>query len=261
MITVGIDVGSLFVKGVVLRGEHVAAQRMVRTTGVVGNELPAFLDALLAAAGTTRADVTSVGATGSGADLVVDADFIEDEITCAAASAAYLVEGVRRTIHIGGQSIAAILVDDDGAVEDFIRNDKCAAGTGRFLEMMGRKLGVPLGEIDARAARADRASPISDQCVVFAESEVIGRLNDGDPLDDIVAGICASLARIVVAQGRRFSGVTPYTLTGGVARFGAVVEPICGRLDGEYRPFPAEPQMAAALGAALLEEAPDDGPA
>lgn len=261
MITVGIDVGSLFVKGVVLRGDHVAAQRLVRTTGVVGNELPPFLDALLATAGTTRAEVTTVGATGSGADLVVDADFIEDEVTCAAVAAAYFVAGVRRTIHIGGQSITAILVDGDGSVQDFIRNDKCASGTGRFLEMMGRKLGVPIGEVDIRASRATRASPISDQCVVFAESEVIGRLNDGDPLDDIVAGICESLARIVVAQGRRFRGVTPYTLTGGVSRFSAVVDPILSRLEGEYRPFPADPQMAAALGAALLEEVPDDGPA
>jgi (R)-2-hydroxyacyl-CoA dehydratese activating ATPase len=261
MITVGIDVGSLFVKGVVLRGEDVAARRIVRTTGVVGNELPGFLDALLADADTTRAEVTTVGATGSGADLVVDADFIEDEITCAAAAAAYLVEGVHRTIHIGGQSIAAILVDADGNVQDFIRNDKCASGTGRFLEMMCRKLGVPIDEVDTLAARAAEASPISDQCVVFAESEVIGRLNDGDTPENIVAGICESLARIVVAQGRRFQGVTPYTLTGGVARFGAVVEPIRQRLDGEYLPFPEDPRWAAALGAALLEEDPDDGPA
>jgi (R)-2-hydroxyacyl-CoA dehydratese activating ATPase len=261
MITVGIDVGSLFVKGVVLRGEDVAARRIARTSGVVGNELPPFLDALLADAGTTRAEVTTVGATGNGADLVVDADFIEDEVTCAASAAAYLVAGVHRTIHIGGQSIAAIVVDEDGVVEDFIRNDKCAAGTGRFLEMMCRKLGVPIDEVDAIAARAAQASQISDQCVVFAESEVIGRLNDGEPPENIVAGICASLARIVVAQGRRFRGVTPYTLTGGVARFAAVVDPICERLDGEYRPFPADPRLAAALGAALLEEDPDDGPA
>jgi (R)-2-hydroxyacyl-CoA dehydratese activating ATPase len=261
MITVGIDVGSLFVKGVVLRGDDVVARRIAPTTGVVGNELPGFLEGLLADASTTRADVTTVGATGRGADLVVDADFIEDEVTCAAAAAAYLVEGVHRSIHIGGQSIAAILVDGDGVVEDFIRNDKCASGTGRFLEMMCRKLGVPIDGVDALAARAAAASPISDQCVVFAESEVIGRLNDGDAPENIVAGICESLARIVVAQGRRFRGATPYTLTGGVARFDAVVEPICQRLDGEYRPFPADPRLAAALGAALLEEDPDDGPA
>ncbi len=261
MITVGIDVGSLFVKGVVLCGDDLAASHIARTTGTVSNELPGFLDALLVEAGTCRAQVSAIGATGNGADLVVDADFIEEEVTCAGAAAAWFLQGVQRSIHIGGQSIAAIRVDADGAVEDFVRNDKCAAGTGRFLEMVCRKLRIDIDALDAAAARASRASPISDQCVVFAESEVIGRLNDGEPPDDIVAGICDSVARMVAAQGRRFRGGSPYTITGGVARFDAVVAPLCRRLEGEYLPFPADPQLAAALGAALLEEDPCDGPA
>ena len=257
MITVGCDVGSLFVKAVVLRDEEIAATLITRTTGTLTAELDGHLERLLKDAGVSPDRVDALGATGRGATHVSSADFIEDETTCVAAATWYYLPGVALAIHIGGQSIAAIRVGADGEVAGMVRNDKCASGTGRFLEMMAHKLGIPWADLDATAAGAARPTRISGQCVVFAESEVISHVNAGAPLPDVVAGICESLAGMVVSQGRRFSDVPTLTMTGGVARLSAVTGPVSRRLEGEYRAFPHDPQLAAAIGAALMEDVGD----
>lgn len=258
MITVGVDVGSLATKVALLDGDRLAAYRVVRTTGTVGDEVDVLVAQALAEAGAPRAALATVAATGSGADLVRQASFAEEEVACVAAAVSYFLPGVERVVHMGGQSIAVMSVSDDGGLGSFVRNDKCAAGTGRFLEMMARKMGVDLEEVDGLVARAGRPAAVSHQCVVYAESEAISRLNDGSRPEDILAGICDSLARIITAQGRRYRGSGGYALTGGLARCRAVASRVEAGLAGERVAFPFDPSLAAAIGAALLEE--DGGP-
>ena len=254
MISLGCDVGALFTKLVLLGEDRLLASRMVRTTGRIEEELEGLVRELLEAAEVNRDAVAFLGATGAGAARIQDADFKEDEITCVGAAASYYLPGVELVLHTGGQSIAALRVGPDGEVVSFHRNDKCAAGTGRFLEMMSGRLDQPLEALDELAAGATDPHDVSTQCVVFAESEAISHINAGVPVPDIVAGIAASIGRIVATQGRRVRDAKAFTITGGVARFTSVVRVVEQRLGLPYRPFPENPQLAAALGAALLEE-------
>jgi predicted CoA-substrate-specific enzyme activase len=252
MITLGCDVGSLFTKAVLLRGGELAASAIIETTGTIAAELPGFIEAVLARGQVARAQVEAIAATGRGGSLVGEADFVEEEMACVGVAVRHLMGEVDRVVEIGGQSISAMLLDPDGDLLDFVRNDKCASGSGRFLEVMSGALGIPIGELDAHAARASRDTPLSSQCGVFVESEVITHLNAGEDPADIAAGLCDAVARIIVSQAKRLSERAPYTLTGGVARIQGVVRRVQRRLSGEYRAFPQDPSLAAALGAALL---------
>lgn len=252
MIALGCDIGSLFAKAVILDGDRLLAGRMARTTGNIADEVQGLLRAVLEKAGLKREQVECLIATGNGADLVREADGVEDVVSCVAAASAYYLPEVRLSIDVGGQSTTALVLNREGEVADFMRNDKCAAGSGRFLEVMSEKLEVALSEIDRTAARSQKRVEISNQCGVFAESEVISHLNNGQPVPDILAGVCASVARMVAAQGRRFGAAEHYTLTGGVAKIQTVARIIQAKLGGTFHPFPEDPQLAAAIGAALL---------
>ncbi len=256
MISMGIDVGSLFTKVVLVDEDQLLGHRLLRTTGRVDEQLDQVVPALLAEAGLSRQDLAYLGATGSGAESVAGADFIEDEVSCVAAAVTFYVPEAPLVLQMGGQSIAAVHLSGEGEVVSFSRNDKCAAGTGRFLEMMSQRLGQPLDTLDGLAQSASKPRNVSSQCVVFAESEAISHINDGVPVPDILAGICGAIGRIASAQARRFATLDRFTLTGGVARFDSVTAVVQQRLDRRYLAFPEDPQLAAALGAALLEEAP-----
>ena len=252
MITMGIDVGNLLSKVVVLDDERVLASGIMETTGNVASEIGGLAETVLAEAGISPGQVERTAATGSGAELVDGVDYLEDDVTCAAAAAAYYLPEINMTVDVGGQSITSILIDDDGDVVNFMRNDKCASGSGRFLEVMSNAVGVSIDDIDETVARAGKAVPISSQCGVFAESEVITHVNEGEEPADIVAGLCEAVANIVAAQARRFSDGDRYTLTGGVARIDSVARLITDKLSGRFYLFPHDPRLAAALGAALL---------
>lgn len=254
MISAGCDIGATFTKLVLMGEDRLLASRMVRTTGRIADEVDGLLAEVCAEAGFARRELAFVGATGGGGAQLMAADYYEDELTCVGAAVGYYLPDAELALQIGGQSIAAVRVNGDGEVVSFSRNDKCASGTGRFLEMMSKRLDEPLSELDTLAAQATEPRDVSSQCVVFAESEAISHINAGAHLPDIVAGICASIGRIVASQGRRARDARSYTLTGGVARFGSVVEVVRQRLELPYLRFPENPQLAAALGAALLED-------
>lgn len=256
MISLGVDVGSLFTKVVLLDEDKLLGHRLLRTTGRVEEDLDEILVGLLADTGISRSDVAYLGATGSGAEAVRSADFKEDEVTCVAAAVSFYVPDAPLALQMGGQTIAAVQLDEEGTVVTFSRNDKCAAGTGRFLEMMSQRLDQPLEALDRLAAAANEPRDVSSQCVVFAESEAISHINDGVPVPDILAGICGAIGRIASAHARRFASLDRFTLTGGVARFASVTQVVQERLERQFLPFPENPQLAAALGAALLEEMP-----
>ncbi len=252
MITMGCDLGSLLSKAVILDGDDLIAAKIIRTTGNIAEEIPELLAAVTEEAGIESGKVDCLVGTGSGADLIKGAEFVEDIITCVAAASSFYLPEVQLSIDIGGQSITSMLLNEDGEVTNFMRNDKCAAGSGRFLEVMSEKLDVELAGIDESVARSTKPVMISAQCGVFAESEVITHLNSGEETSDIIAGVCISVANIVVSQARRFGMADHYTLTGGVARIDFVGRIIREKLGGTFHRFPHDPGLAAAIGAALL---------
>jgi predicted CoA-substrate-specific enzyme activase len=252
MISLGCDIGSLFAKAVILDGDKLLAGRVLRTTGNIADEINGLVRAVIQEAGLKRDRVACLVGTGNGADLVPGADGVEDVVSCVGAASGYYLPEIQLCIDVGGQSTTALLLNPEGEVADFMRNDKCAAGSGRFLEVMSEKLKIGLAEIDRTVARSQNHIEISNQCGVFAESEVITHLNNGEPVPDIIAGVCASVARMVTAQGRRFGTAEHYTLTGGVAKIQTVARIIQEKLGGTFHPFPSDPQLAAAIGAALL---------
>ncbi len=255
MRSMGCDVGSLFSKAVIMDGDRIVASRVIETTGNIAGDIEGLVDTLCREAGMDMESLDGIVGTGSGAEFIEDADFLEDEIACIGWAARCFLPDVELVVDIGGQSITSILLDEEGDVADFMRNDKCASGTGRFLEVMSDAVGIPVERIDEAASRATKQVSISSQCGVFVESEVITHVNNGESPQDIVAGLCDSVARIVTSQARRFGVGNNYTFTGGVAKVKAVVDLICSRMEGEYMPFPCDTHLATAIGAALLAEA------
>lgn len=252
MLTMGVDIGSLLSKVAVLDGDRLVASGMMETTGNIAGEIHGLISSVLEGEGIEAGSVKAVAGTGSGSEALRRTDLVEDEVTCAAAAAAYMLPEISMVVDIGGQSITSILLDEDGDVVNFMRNDKCASGSGRFLEVMSSAVGFGVEEIDDTVAGAGKPVQISSQCGVFAESEVITHVNEGEAPADIVAGLCIAVSSIVAAQARRFGDPGKYTLTGGVARIESVNRLVREKLGGEYQRFPHDPRLATAIGAALL---------
>jgi predicted CoA-substrate-specific enzyme activase len=249
MITVGIDVGSMTTKAVLLNGT--AWQNVIRPTGCSPRQAgrDAF-DELLDGAGLRRGEIDYIIGTGYGR---VSLDFIDKavtEITCHARGAHYFVEGTDMVIDIGGQDSKVIITDEKGNVTDFAMNDKCAAGTGRFLQVMAAALGADVSEL-AELSRGAEPVEISNMCTVFAESEVISLLAQGVERERIIAGIHRSVARRVAAMAKRLGKGELITFTGGVAKNAGVREFLARELGTDIIVAP-ESQLAGALGAALL---------
>ncbi len=250
----GLDVGSLYTKAVVMDGDRMAASQVIETTGNVAEEVEALVDAVLSAAGVSRGELGGIGVTGRGSDLVEIGDTRRDDVSCLATAVSRLVPDVNLVLDVGGQSVTSILIDGDGCVVDFMRNDKCASGSGKFLTVMGAALGYGVEELDEVAARSRNKVPVSSQCGVFVESELITHVNDGVDPADIMAGICESVAKILISQALKFGFQDEYTITGGVAKLRSVLDPAKEKIRGEYRDFPYDPQLACAIGAAFLAE-------
>ena len=254
MITLGCDIGSLFSKAVIMDDDKLVASKVIETTGNIAQEVDGLIQSLCNEAGVDRSALDGIVGTGSGGEFITDADFLEDEIACIGWAARNYLPEVDLVVDIGGQSITSMLLDGEGDVVDFMRNDKCASGSGRFLDVMSNAVGIPIEKIDEVVPQSTKRVSISSQCGVFVESEVITHVNNGEKPEDIVAGLCDSVARIVTSQARRFGMGKRYTFTGGVAKVKSVVDLVSERMDGEYQPFPQDSHLAAAIGAALLVE-------
>ena len=203
--------------------------------------------------GIDPSSVAKIISTGYGRNSVMIADKAVTEITCHAAGAHYLNPDVRSVIDIGGQDSKAIALDENGNVKDFAMNDKCAAGTGRFLEVMAKALEVDLDNFGSFSLSADQPSKISSLCTVFAESEVISLISKGEKRENIIAGIHESIAARVAAMANRTGLRPPIMMTGGVARNVGVVKALEKKIAQPIEVSP-QSQLTGAIGAALLAQ-------
>jgi predicted CoA-substrate-specific enzyme activase len=251
MISVGIDVGSITTKAAALDGDRLLGDRIVATGYNAERSGRLVFERLLEELGVAATEVGSIVATGYGRSRIGFAQRTVTEITCHAAGAHYLDPAVRSVIDIGGQDSKAIALDERGQVRDFAMNDKCAAGTGRFLEVMARALEVGLDQFGELARQAGRPAGISSLCTVFAESEVISLIAKGETRENIVAGIHEAVAARVVAMAGRLNLGPPVMMTGGVSRNAGLVRALEKKL-GRPLTVSAKAQVTGAIGAAVL---------
>lgn len=251
MLTAGVDIGAASAKIVILRDGQVLV-RIIQPTGHdVVQTADRVVEEALKQAGLSLGDLDHVIATGYGRDSVSVAREAISEIICHARGASWLIPGARTVIDIGGQDSKAIRVDDRGNVTDFVMNDRCAAGTGRFLEVMARALNLEMEELGEISSMSEAPCAISSVCTVFAETEVVSLRAQRRTRQDIVAGIHRAIARRVSSMMAQMGHEEPVVFTGGVARNAGVRRALEQEL-GTVIVVPPEPQITGALGAALL---------
>jgi predicted CoA-substrate-specific enzyme activase len=248
----GVDVGSLTAKAVLLRGDGSrAGEALVRTSPDFADSARRALEAALDSAGEAGREPRAVVGTGYGRTSVPGAARSVTEITCHARGASALVPGARLVVDVGGQDSKAIRVGPGGRVEDFAMNDKCAAGTGRFLSAMAETLHTGLEGLGPAGLRSNREVVLSSTCTVFAESEVISLLARGEPADDVAHAVHLAMARRLAGLVRLVGAQAPAVFTGGGALNPDLVRCLEEVLSLRFT-IPAKPQLAGALGAALL---------
>ena len=245
----GIDLGSTASKCVIVDAGGAIVGRGLAGSGAGTAGPKTSVDAALVDAGIAMDDVAASCATGYGRNLMEWTDGQMSELSCHAKGAAKLFPGVRTVIDIGGQDAKVLSISPSGDLENFAMNDKCAAGTGRFLEVMADRLGVSQGELSA-LARTGEPTKISSMCTVFAESEVISLVGRGEPRENIASGVVESVAGRVATHVASAGGAAPYYLTGGLCDNGYVVERLAALLGAPVTTCP-EARYAGALGAAL----------
>ena len=218
MITAGIDVGSRTLKVVLWdSAERRILASAVADQGIDQDALAAgLLDRLLEQNAIAHSAVRAIVATGYGRKLIAAADRTITEITCQCWGVRRQVPDVRTIVDIGGQDSKLVRLRDDGSVADFAMNDRCAAGTGRFLEVVATRLDTTIDALGRLSADSRQPAQISSMCVVFAETEIIGLLASGTAAEDIVAGVQASIAKRLAGMAGR-SVERPILFTGGVA--------------------------------------------
>ncbi len=250
----GIDSGSTSTDVVILDQNGKIKSTMIIPTG--GGAMMSAEKSLAAAvekAGIQEEDIVRIVTTGYGRAYIDSGDDSITEITCHAKGAHYLNPNVRTIIDIGGQDIKAISIDEHGAVTNFLMNDKCAAGTGRFLEMMARTLGLSLEEMSTKGLEWKENIVISSMCTVFAESEVVSLVAQNKNVADIIHGLNVSVASKVGALAARLGKKNPgeYMMTGGVAKNQGIINALEEKLEAKLY-ICDEAQLCGALGAALF---------
>lgn len=252
MLVAGIDIGSVAAKAVIYDAGHerilsFALQPSGWNTKEAGEQV---LSCACVSAGITKDDLRYIVGTGYGRIALPMAHKVVTEITCHAKGAAHLFPKTGVVLDIGGQDSKVISIDGDGLVQDFLMNDKCAAGTGRFLQVLSGILGMDLVELGEAAGRG-QAVAISSMCAVFAETEIIGLLAQGTPPENIAAGVFRSIARRMRGLAGRIPMRGECTFTGGLATSPAFAHVLEDELHVPVN-VPEQPQLVGALGAALI---------
>ncbi len=256
MYFLGIDIGSLSCDAVLLDENNNIVSSSVVPTGVKNIEAIAHVKkSVLETSGILEKDIKSIISTGYGRARVPGRDGAVTEITCHARGIRHMIPKTRILIDIGGQDSKAIFLNENGKVADFAMNDKCAAGTGRFLEAMARALEVEVDELGNLDKEATSDLVLSSMCTVFAESEVVSLIASGTDQKEIAKGMNRAIASrtfsLVKRVAKDFDGLC-ISMSGGVARNNGVVKAIAASLGIEKLHIPDKPDIVGALGAALI---------
>ena len=252
--TAGIDVGSTYAKAAVIDEDGRIAGRALERTGF---QLPEISEKVLHDAADEAQipvnDLSYIVATGFGRHQVAVADLKVTDLTAAARGCAHLFPGTRTILDVGGQTMKASLLSETARVRSFRLNDKCAAGTGAFLEKTARYMGYTTEEIGPLVATSKEPAPVSGVCAVFAESEVINHLSQGVAPADIMYGAIVSLVGRSLQLMKRVQMEPEFTLIGGILRFETMVREVREQLHADVNvPEGDMVQLASALGAAIL---------
>ncbi len=252
MLVAGVDVGSTQTKAVILNeGKEIIGRGLIRTGAHVVKAAGRAFEQAVADAGVDAHDVTYVIGTGYGRYKVTFGHDQVTEISCHSKGASFLFPGTRTLLDIGGQDTKAIKLDASGEVADFCMNDKCAAGTGRFLEAAAQVMELELDEIGALALQAKIPIKITNVCTVFVETEILSHLARGRKVPDVLAGVHRAIATRAVGLMRRVGLVEEFTFTGGVSRNPGMIQALEERLDTKLNVSPDAHYMGA-IGAALF---------
>jgi len=252
-IVAGCDVGSLTSKAVILKNGRIIGSAILKSKPRPRDSADAAMAGALENAGLLQKEIVYCIGTGYGREKIGFIDEAVSEISCHGKGARWLLPTARTVIDIGGQDCKAMKIDPDGNIERFTTNDKCASGTGRFLEVMARVLGVSMDELGKLTAKATAPITLASTCTVWAQADIIKYLNSGVPIEDIGAGINAAMAARVAILVNSVKPEGDIFMTGGVAKNIGVVstlEKLIGRRIKKARR--ADPQIAGAIGAALL---------
>ena len=252
IIVAGIDSGSTSTDVVIMdSGRNILGKAIVATGMSASKSASAALEAALREAGLSRSSLRGVAATGYGREIIEMEKQTITEITCHAKGAHFLFPGIRTIIDIGGQDSKVIRIDEEGRVLHFVMNDKCAAGTGRFLEMQAKALGLSMEEMSRLGLSWKEDVRISSMCTVFAESEVISLVAGDTPVNDIIHGLNMAVAQKTESLVRRGKGEPAFAMTGGVSRNAGVVNCLESTLSSHMHISDLS-QFCGAIGAALM---------
>jgi benzoyl-CoA reductase subunit D len=253
MKTAGIDMGSQIVKVLILDDGKVISRRKVLTGFEPENAAGQVFEEALAEAGLARGDLGGVLATGAGMKTAPYTDGTVSMMGADAKAGVHLVPSARTVVDIGAEEARAVKCDDRGSMQNFVVNERCAAGAGTFIEAMARALEVKLEEMGPLSLRAARASPINASCVIFGESDVVTLIHRQEPKAEIARAVFDAMADRTSSMVHRL-GINPdLVLVGGVAKDVGFVESLTRKL-GVRVMVPPDPEYAGALGAALVAE-------
>ena len=254
MIVAGCDVGSLTAEAVLLEDGEVLGSEIIRVRPRPEQSAVDVMDRLLKRLNLSHEDIAFTVATGYGRANIPFTDGNMSEISCHGKGAHFLIPAIRTVIDVGGQDCKAIRVDEKGGLSDFVMNDKCAAGTGRSLELNAEALGVDVSELGELSLQASEEIEITSQCSIFTEMEIMHLLMEDRSAADIAAGINKAMARRVRMLAGKVGIKEDIGMTGGVSKNIGVVRFLEEMLHKRFVKFPQDPQIIGALGAAVFAD-------
>lgn len=251
MITAGCDIGSLTAKAVIMKDGKIIATGVILASAHPEKSATDVMKRTVEKAGIKMEDINYCVGTGYGRKHIPFMNSEESEIACHARGAVWQMPSARTVVDIGGQDAKAIRMDEKGNVERYVYNDKCASGTGRFLEIIADSLDIKLEDMGAISGKAKEKLTLSNQCVVFAETEIISLVNEGKEIADIVNALHQAVANRAASLARGILVEPDAVMTGGVAKNSGMFIAL-ERALGVKLYTVEDPQINGALGAALF---------
>lgn len=255
MIAAGCDVGSLTTKAVVLKNRKILGSAIIKSGPKPAESAAKVMEKIFDDAGLTGNEIAYCVGTGYGRDKIPFVDHAISEISCHARGAKWMVPSARTILDIGGQDCKVIKLDKEGNIEKFVTNDKCASGTGRFLDVMAKVMNMDVANLGALSIKSNSPITLASVCTVWAQADVIKQINSRRPVEDICAGISIAMANRVAMLANTLKIENDICMTGGVAKNDGVVKALNSILGCRIKPIRRiDPQLIGAVGAALFAQ-------